>query len=332
MDIETWYHVVGMVSNKTLKFYVNGTLINSQPVYHHFTSDGWKNAMMINATHYDNSYRAPFYGLIDDIRIYNRALSESEIQELAFVDTDGDGILDVHDDCPNSDLSDTVIIDNCDSGVENVLFDDGCTISDLIWECVDGAGNHGEFVSCVSHLTNDMKKDGIITGKEKGSIQSCAAKANIPNCNFKKGIMIIDAPGIDFDKDGNVDLEYLSEDFQDNPSPFLATEDGSYCDGSGVGSGNRIASGCEFGITDFCALDQAVDFVPGSDNIGTYFTYSGGNPGDVFIIRAFDGTDYYKVELTDVNSSEIRFRWADVSPPECETCTPGQDGMDICFP
>jgi hypothetical protein len=32
----------------------------------------------------------------------------------------------------------------------------------------------------VSHLTNDLKKDGIISGSQKGSIQSCAGGARIP--------------------------------------------------------------------------------------------------------------------------------------------------------
>lgn len=45
-----------------------------------------------------------------------------------------------------------------------------CTMSDLIAECADAANNHGEFVSCVSHLTNDWKKEGLISGKEKGGL------------------------------------------------------------------------------------------------------------------------------------------------------------------
>lgn len=84
------------------------------------------------------------------------------------------------DVCPNSDLSTTVIIDGCDSGVANTLFPTGCTISDLIMQCADGVNNHGEFVSCVAHLTNNLKRAGTITGQQKGAIQSCAAQADIP--------------------------------------------------------------------------------------------------------------------------------------------------------
>ncbi|MGK0184490.1 MAG: hypothetical protein ACI9R3_000262 [Verrucomicrobiales bacterium] len=97
-----------------------------------------------------------------------------------FVDTDGDGFHDDEDDCPESDLSATVVIDGCDSGGVNVLFDDGCTISDHIAKCAAGADNHGDFVSCVAHLTNILKKAGLITGKQKGAIQKCAAQSDIP--------------------------------------------------------------------------------------------------------------------------------------------------------
>ncbi|MFC2172021.1 hypothetical protein ACFLU6_05240 [Acidobacteriota bacterium] len=43
-----------------------------------------------------------------------------------------------------------------------------------------GADNHGQFVSCTSHVTNDLKKQDYITGADKGAIQSCAAQADIP--------------------------------------------------------------------------------------------------------------------------------------------------------
>lgn len=75
----------------------------------------------------------------------------------------------------------TVVIDGCDTGVFDQVLDDGSTsISGKIEECAAGARNHGEFVSCVSDFTNELKKEGCLTGKEKGKIVSCAAKADIP--------------------------------------------------------------------------------------------------------------------------------------------------------
>lgn len=71
-------------------------------------------------------------------------------------------------------------IDECDSGVENRVLSDGRTILALIEECADGAKNRGGFVSCVSKLTNELKREGMITGEEKDAVQSCAAQADIP--------------------------------------------------------------------------------------------------------------------------------------------------------
>jgi hypothetical protein len=95
-------------------------------------------------------------------------------------DNDGDGIIDDVDQCQDSDSNTTIIVDGCDTGVGNQLFDTGCKMSDLILQCATNATNHGKFVSCVAGLTNAWKKAQLISGKEKGKIQSCAAKADIP--------------------------------------------------------------------------------------------------------------------------------------------------------
>ncbi|HYU34252.1 MAG TPA: PA domain-containing protein [Thermoanaerobaculia bacterium] len=97
-----------------------------------------------------------------------------------YPDADLDMVPDGEDSCIPSNLAVNVVVGGCDSGVANTLFTNGCTISDQIAQCAAGAGNHGGFVSCVAHLTNDLKKDGTISGAQKGSIQSCAAGASIP--------------------------------------------------------------------------------------------------------------------------------------------------------
>jgi hypothetical protein len=90
-------------------------------------------------------------------------------------DSDDDGMGNDQDSCPDSDMSETVVIDGCDSGVSNAVLSNGCTISDEIVKCGADSRNHGQYVSCVSHLTNDLKHDGVLTGREKGAIQSCVA-------------------------------------------------------------------------------------------------------------------------------------------------------------
>lgn len=94
--------------------------------------------------------------------------------------SDGDGVPDGRDECIGSSTSATVVIDGCNSGVTNTTFANGCRITDQINDCAVAASNHGSFVSCVSHLTNDLKKAGVISGSQKGAIQSCAGGANIP--------------------------------------------------------------------------------------------------------------------------------------------------------
>jgi len=92
-------------------------------------------------------------------------------------DDDNDGVLDGADQCAGSDLRPTVVISGCNSGVPNLVFPTGCKISDAVEDCAAGAANHGGFVSCVASYTNTLKKQGILTGAQKGAIQSCAAQA-----------------------------------------------------------------------------------------------------------------------------------------------------------
>lgn len=92
-------------------------------------------------------------------------------------DADEDGILDEEDGCLASNLEDTISSYTCDSGVENLLLDDGCSLNDLIAVCDRTFINHGIFVSCVSRLTNGWKKEGWISLREKGAIQRCAAQS-----------------------------------------------------------------------------------------------------------------------------------------------------------
>jgi len=73
----------------------------------------------------------------------------------------------------------TVVIDGCDSGVENKVLDNGSTMTSIIAQCAVPRAGHGSFVSCVTHLTNGWEKAGIITEAEAASITSCAEKSTI---------------------------------------------------------------------------------------------------------------------------------------------------------
>ena len=93
-----------------------------------------------------------------------------------FPDADADGVVDDEDCNATSDRRPTIVIGDINTGVPNVLFAGGCTSSDLIAKLKASSSNHGDFVSGVAHLTNEWKEDGIVSGNQKGAIQSAAAK------------------------------------------------------------------------------------------------------------------------------------------------------------
>lgn len=73
---DTWYHVVGVRDGDSLKLYVNGVLERNSVCLGAFTPTNYNNeTIRINYYCNDNSY-------IDDLRVYNRALSDSEILDI----------------------------------------------------------------------------------------------------------------------------------------------------------------------------------------------------------------------------------------------------------
>ena len=92
--------------------------------------------------------------------------------------SDHDGVPDGADACLGSDPSASVVIAGCDSGVANTVFADGCRITDQVDACLAGAANHGQFVSCVAALGTSLRARGLISGAQRGALQSCAAHAN----------------------------------------------------------------------------------------------------------------------------------------------------------
>ena len=103
---------------------------------------------------------------------------------IAVCDADGDGVSDDQDLCPDSDLSATVRVGACDTGVSNlidgeIVNDDGCSLADLIHEglaeAASGAANHGQFVKAVAKFLKGLAKDGVISKDERGAITACVA-------------------------------------------------------------------------------------------------------------------------------------------------------------
>jgi hypothetical protein len=74
----TWYHIAGTYDDFKLKIYVNGILQNT------LCQQGTQRAT--SGFYFGNgsgSWSVPFDGKIDDVRIYDSALSADEIANLA---------------------------------------------------------------------------------------------------------------------------------------------------------------------------------------------------------------------------------------------------------
>jgi hypothetical protein len=105
------------------------------------------------------------------------------LDPIGCADDDGDGIVNKNDECDSTNAAGVgldLVIGSCTvAGVIDTLATNGCSLSDLLDECGDGAKNHGKYVSCIAKKTNALKKAKVISGAQKGEIQSCAAQTDI---------------------------------------------------------------------------------------------------------------------------------------------------------
>lgn len=96
-------------------------------------------------------------------------------------DSDGDGVANIHDHCPDSILDPTVIFGDVNTGVENRVDADGCSIADLVAELKPASGwkNHGQFVSSVGKVVKRLQRAGLITAAEAKALKTGAAHSNV---------------------------------------------------------------------------------------------------------------------------------------------------------
>ena len=99
-----------------------------------------------------------------------------------FQDLDNDNVPDSLDQCLSSDLRAKVDVNGLEPGVtsiDNTVDENGCSIQDLVNNCADGATNHGQYVSCIAHLANDLRKAGTITKSQSKELKVGAAHSKI---------------------------------------------------------------------------------------------------------------------------------------------------------
>jgi len=115
--LNQWVHVAATYDGSFTKTYINGIFSTSRSASGD-VGDSTAN-MYIGRTNkeLDPLLGGPsFNGVIDDVRFYNRALSESEIESLVtgtVIDTDGDGVVDMWDLCPATPIDSVIDSDGC---------------------------------------------------------------------------------------------------------------------------------------------------------------------------------------------------------------------------
>ena len=75
MAVNTWTHLAVTYDGATLRLYVNGVQVSSRAQTGNLVTSA--NPLQIGG---DSIYGQYFQGTIDEVRIYNQALSPSEIQ------------------------------------------------------------------------------------------------------------------------------------------------------------------------------------------------------------------------------------------------------------
>jgi len=80
-QLNTWYHIVGVYDGSNIIFYRNGVPLNQTPATGTISAN---TGFQYNLIGFDTSRGASsaFSGLIDEVRVYNRALSTEEIKRL----------------------------------------------------------------------------------------------------------------------------------------------------------------------------------------------------------------------------------------------------------
>ena len=84
-------------------------------------------------------------------------------------DTDEDGVLDEDDECP-------------ETAPDAPVFENGCSVEQEC-PCEEAWKNHGAYVSCVAHASEELLELGVITEVEKDALCSAAGRSD---CGAKK--------------------------------------------------------------------------------------------------------------------------------------------------
>jgi len=77
----TWQHIVGTFDGRNLRFYVNGRPAGTRTLAAKTAIRRGKNFFIGSRAPWDGSRGHSFHGIIDEVRVYNRPLSEQEVRK-----------------------------------------------------------------------------------------------------------------------------------------------------------------------------------------------------------------------------------------------------------
>ena len=92
------------------------------------------------------------------------------------MDNDEDGIPNSEDECPNSNPSPTLYLDDCNTSIANSVDINGCKLSDSFDICQLGQKHPFKYFKCIKRAAKQLFWSQAISRSEKRTIKHCAIK------------------------------------------------------------------------------------------------------------------------------------------------------------
>jgi hypothetical protein len=238
LPLNQWTHITGTFDGSQMSLYINGQLQGTAFATMGPTTDAVSVGAMLN-----NPVAYNFPGLLDELEIFNRALTPAEVQSIVAADSagkckppkdaDNDGILDDDDNCPSVPNPGQQNNDGDSQGDACDADDDNDTVPDTNDNCPltanpDQADNDLDGLGDACDADDD--NDGILDGAD-----NCHFTANADQTNTD-GDAQGDACDPDDDNDGVADGDDNCP-LTPNPDQLDTDNDGqgNACDGDADG-------------------------------------------------------------------------------------------------